>query len=131
MKYIQTDAPLPETASSLQQSVIARTTTTSARSTDLHIIGENGTSTDDSIALQRITHGILTGASPIKFTDAINSANSRMGNAAFLSFIHGTYLQCREMDESYERHADAVADKVDPGKSAEGLLDNITGGAKM
>ena len=72
MKYIQTDAPLPETASSLQQSVIARTTTTSARSTDLHIIGENGTSTDDSIALQRITHGILTGASPIKFTDARN-----------------------------------------------------------
>ena len=39
MKYIQTDAPLPETASSLQQSAIARTTTTSARSTDLHIIG--------------------------------------------------------------------------------------------
>ena len=46
MKYIQTDAPLPETASSLKQSVIARTTTTPARSTDLHNIGENGTSTD-------------------------------------------------------------------------------------
>ena len=129
MKHIQTDAPLPETASSLKQSVIARTTTTPARSTDLHNIGKNSTLTDDSIALHQITHGILTGATPVQFMDAINLANSRMGNAAFLSFINGAYQQRREMDDTYERQADPVADTVDRGESAEGLLDNITGGA--
>ena len=48
--------------------------------------------------LHYVADGIMNGALPIQFTDAINAGNSAMGNRAFQQFIGGLYQQRRHMD---------------------------------
>ena len=99
MKYLQTDSPLPEPDSSLKRPAINQTCTSSLASpTNLDSAGGNRTSIGDSTALHQVTQGILIGASPLQFMDAINTGNSQMGNRAFLHFAKGLYQQRREMD---------------------------------
>ena len=98
MKYAQTDPSLPEPVSSLKQLVINQTSSSLASPTDLSNADGNRTSTGDSIVVHQIAHGVLTGASPLQFMDAINTGNSQMGNRAFLHFAKGLYQQRREMD---------------------------------
>ena len=191
--------------------------------------GDNSWSGIDNInatALMQVTRGIMSDVPPVQFSNAVDKANSAMGNRTFLQFVNGLYDQRRQLDiqgiaaygvrgagrpmthldtiqrafghhdvssmrehtgrnaqeslsilgaegfssngcmafagtpdlftqaheaahgvqqaafngglrlkggigepgDKYERHADAVAEKVVSGESAEGILDDMTGG---
>ena len=62
--------------------------------------------------LQRLKQGILTGESPLQFSDAIDTANSAVGNQAFIQFVKGLYRQ----DQDKDIHGIAEAGISGPGK---------------
>ena len=53
---------------------------------------------DSHAALQRVTHGVMTGESPIQFMEAINAGNSALGNRDFLQFVGGLSQQRQRQD---------------------------------
>ena len=62
---------------------------------------------DSHAALQRVTHGVMTGESPIQFMAAINAGNSALGNRDFLQFV-GRLSQQRQRQQRQDTQATAV-----------------------
>ena len=62
-------------------------------------LGEVGSfSSDSHAALQRVTHGVIKGESPIQFMAAVNTANSALGNRDFLQFVGRLSQQRQQQD---------------------------------